>query len=193
MILSWSGYQIRLPSLISCPGQVPNRPGIEFQASSDFRLHMVFLCRPCKHQSSSAKPPQNLKPRWGDSFFIVVSMSEFGVLINLSYFTHNAKHHQNSQKMALQGAVDALEANLPTSCPAPPYYSISSISQGYMLYESLRNMSRDPAQHRTHASAWEIWIFEGSKIYRRMHFVRIFAFFKILKFLVILAIFQAKI
>ena len=138
VILSCSGSQIRLPGLISCPGQLPNRPGIEFQANSDFRVHMVFMCRPCEPQSSSARPPQNLKPRWGDSFFIVVSMSEFGVLIELSNFTHKAKHHQNSQKMVLQGAVDALEANLPTSCPATPYYSISSISKGYKLYESLK-------------------------------------------------------
>ena len=97
VILASFQAQIWIPGAISCPGQVPNRPGIEFQANSDFRLHMVFMCRPCEPQSSSAKPPQNLKPRWADSFFIVVSMSEFGVLIELLYFTHNAKHHQNSQ------------------------------------------------------------------------------------------------
>ena len=65
-------------------------------------------------------------------------MSEFGVLIEFTDFTHNAKHYQNSQKMALQGAVGALEAYLPTSCPALPYYSISSISKEYKLYESLK-------------------------------------------------------
>ena len=138
VILASFQAQIWIPGAISCPGVVPDRPGIEFQANSDFRLHMVFMCRPCEPQSSSARPPQNLKPRWGDSFFIVVSMSEFGVLIEFSNFTHKAKHHQNSQKMVLQGAVDALEANLPTSCPATPYYSISSISKGYKLYESLK-------------------------------------------------------
>ena len=32
-----------------------------------------------------------------------------------------------------------------------------------MLYESLNNNPGDPAQHSTHASAWEIWIFEIEK------------------------------
>ena len=136
MILRCSGYEFWLPGLISCLGQVPNRPGVEFQANSDFRVHMVFMCRPCEPQCSVARPPQNLKPRWGESFFILVWKSELGVLIEFSNFKHNSKHHQNFQKMALQGAVDALEANLPTSCPATPYYSISSISKGYKLYES---------------------------------------------------------
>ena len=138
MILRVSGYEFRLPGLISCPGQVPNRPGVEFQANSDFRVHMVFMFRPCEPQCSVARPPQNLKPRWGESFFILVWKSELGVLIEFSNFKHNSKHHQNFQKLALQGAVGALEANLPTSCPAPPYYSISSISKGYKLYESSR-------------------------------------------------------
>ena len=74
-------------------------------------------------------------------------MSEFGVSIDLLYFTHNVKHHQNSKKMALQGAVGALEAYLPTSCPALPYYSISSISKGYKLYESLLNFPRGRDSH----------------------------------------------
>ena len=51
----------------------------------------------------------------------------------------------------------------PTSRPAFPYYSFRDISPGYMLYESFNNNPGDPAQHRTHASAWEIWIFEGEK------------------------------
>ena len=55
--------QIRIPGAISCPGVVPNRPGVEFQVCSNFRVHMVFMCRPCEPQSSSARPPQNLKPR----------------------------------------------------------------------------------------------------------------------------------
>ena len=139
VILASFQAQIWIPGAISCPGVLPDRPGCKFHSRSIFsHMHyfFAFICRPCEPQSSSARPPQNLKPRWADSFFIVVSMSEFGVLIEFSYFTHNAKHHQNSQKMALQGAVGALEANLPTSCPAPPYYSISSISKGYKLYES---------------------------------------------------------
>ena len=39
MILKWFGYQFRFPGLISCPELVPNRPGMEFQAYSNF----VFL------------------------------------------------------------------------------------------------------------------------------------------------------
>ena len=129
---SWRDFMLRGAS---------RSPGLQISFKINFftyALFFAFICRPCEPQSSSARRPQNLKPRWADSFFIVVSMSEFGVLIDLLYFTHNAKHHQNSQKMALQGAVDALEANLPTSCLAPPYYSISSISKGYKLYESLK-------------------------------------------------------
>ena len=44
MILGWSDSQFRLPGLISCPGLVPNRSGLEFHAYSDFPLHIVFMC-----------------------------------------------------------------------------------------------------------------------------------------------------
>ena len=46
MILRCSGYEFRLPGLISCPEQVPNQPGMEFQANSDFRVYMLFMRRP---------------------------------------------------------------------------------------------------------------------------------------------------
>ena len=136
MILRCSGYRFRLPGLLSCPGQLPNRPGLEYQANSDFRVHMVFMCRPCEPQCSVARPPQNLKPRWGESFFILVWKSELGVFFELLNFEHNSEHHQNFQKLVLQGAVDAWETNLELAPSWPVYYSISSISKGYKLYES---------------------------------------------------------
>ena len=58
MILRCSGYEFRLPGVISCPGQVPNRPGMEFQANSDFH-------EKC-HPNSTSPPtqlPQKMVPR----------------------------------------------------------------------------------------------------------------------------------
>ena len=58
MILRCSGYEFRLPGLISCPGQVPNHPGMEFQANSDFH-------EKC-HPNSTLPPtqlPQKMVPR----------------------------------------------------------------------------------------------------------------------------------
>ena len=46
MVLRLSDSQFRLRGLISCPGLVSNRRGIKYQAYSNFRVHMVFMCRP---------------------------------------------------------------------------------------------------------------------------------------------------
>ena len=41
---SHSGFQFR--GLISCPVLISNRPDMKYQAYSNFRVHMVFMCRP---------------------------------------------------------------------------------------------------------------------------------------------------
>ena len=46
MVLRASQAQIRIPGAISCPGQVSNRSGLEFQANSIFSVHMVSMRRP---------------------------------------------------------------------------------------------------------------------------------------------------
>ena len=49
MILRASQAQIRFPGEISCPGQLSNRSGLEFQANSDFSVRMMILRRPRAH------------------------------------------------------------------------------------------------------------------------------------------------
>ena len=46
MVLRCSHSEFRLRGLISCPGLVSNRPDMKYQAYSNFRVHMVFMCRP---------------------------------------------------------------------------------------------------------------------------------------------------
>ena len=43
-----AGFQPQnsIPGAISCPGQVSNRSGLEFQANSIFSVHMAFVRRP---------------------------------------------------------------------------------------------------------------------------------------------------
>ena len=97
MILRCSGYQFRLPGLISCPGQLPNRPGIEFQANSDFRVHIEFMCRFCKSESSGATASWNLAPRPNWSFHMLVSMSEASLRFEWSAAERKPKQCQKYQ------------------------------------------------------------------------------------------------
>ena len=97
VILRCSGYQFWSPGLISCPGQLPNRPGMKFQANSDFRVHIEFMCRFCKSESSAATASWNLAPRPNWSFHILVSMSEAGLRFEWSAAEHKPKQCQKYQ------------------------------------------------------------------------------------------------
>ena len=46
MVLRCSDSKFRLRGLISCPGLVSNRPGMKYQAYSNFCVHMAFMCSP---------------------------------------------------------------------------------------------------------------------------------------------------
>ena len=46
MVFSWFYFEFRLCGLISCLGLVSNRPEMKYQAYLNFRVHMVFMCRP---------------------------------------------------------------------------------------------------------------------------------------------------
>ena len=46
VVLRCSHSAFRLRGLISCSGLVSNRPDMKYQAYSNFRVHMVFMCRP---------------------------------------------------------------------------------------------------------------------------------------------------
>ena len=46
MVLRCSHSEFRFRGLISCPGPVSNRPDMKYQVYSNFRVHMVFMCRP---------------------------------------------------------------------------------------------------------------------------------------------------
>ena len=46
MVLRCSHSEFRLRGLIFCSGLVSNRPDMKYQAYSNFRVHMVFMCRP---------------------------------------------------------------------------------------------------------------------------------------------------
>ena len=128
LILRCSGYQIRLPGLISCPGQVPNRPDVEFQANSDFRVHMVFMCRPCAKLFSCALPPQNLKPRWIDSIFNIVLISQSHYVFEFSNFEHNSDYHPNLKNFGRKPTCVDESWLGKKSRHLTPYYSLSSIS-----------------------------------------------------------------
>ena len=67
MILRCSGYLFRLPGLISCPGQVPNRPGIEVQANSDFLVHIASMRRPSS-KKLIAKEFESRHQTWTEFF-----------------------------------------------------------------------------------------------------------------------------
>ena len=62
MVLRCSHSEFRLRGLISCPGLVSNRPDMKYQAYSNFRVHMVFMCRPCVIEISVAMHFLELAP-----------------------------------------------------------------------------------------------------------------------------------
>ena len=55
MVLGCSGYQLRLLGLISCPGLISNRSGLKFSSYSNFPVHMMFVCRPCRQIFAGAR------------------------------------------------------------------------------------------------------------------------------------------
>ena len=55
MVLGCSGYQSRLLGLISCPGLISNRSGLKFSSYSNFPVHMMFVCRPCRQIFAGAR------------------------------------------------------------------------------------------------------------------------------------------
>ena len=90
MILRCSGYEFRLPGLISCPGQVPNRPGMEFQANSDFRVHMLFMRRPNYQPNCLKNGPQTTALRQNAASISAVGRKIGPQSIELSDFTHTS-------------------------------------------------------------------------------------------------------
>ena len=134
MILRWSDSQFWLRGLISSPGLLLNRSGLEFWSYSDFSVHMVFMCRFCKPECSAAFLSKKLAPRWRDSYYIIVSTSGFDVLIECTDFMHVPKHSLKMKNMIIfwpwcTGPVPS------TSSLLPPYYSYRAVST--KLYESL--------------------------------------------------------
>ena len=97
MVFGWSDSQFRLRGLISCPGLLLNRSGLEFSSFSDFSLHMVSVCRFCKTESSAAIASWDLAPGPNWSFHILVPMSEAGSQFKLSAAEHEPKHCQKWQ------------------------------------------------------------------------------------------------
>ena len=127
MILRPPHCQIRLRGLISCPGQLVNRSGLEFYMYSDFSVLMVFMCRPCAKLFSSALPPQNLKPRWLDSIFNIVLISRTLDVFKFSNFKHNSDYQPNLMNFGRKPTcVD--ESRLGEKARhLTPYYSLSYI------------------------------------------------------------------
>ena len=137
MISKGSDSQNHLRGLISCPGQLPNRSRLEFHIYSEFSVHILFMCRPCAKLFSSALHPQNLQPRWIDSIFNIVLISQSDYAFEFSNFEHNSDYHPNLMNLGRKPTcVD--ESRLgKKSRHLTPYYSLSSISKRYKLYESL--------------------------------------------------------
>ena len=107
MVLRCSDSQNRLRGLISCLGLVSNRPDMKYQAYSNFRVHMVFMCRFSKSKSSSAIASWDLGPGPDCSFYIVVSMSEAGSQFKLSAAEHEPKHCQKCQILVTKRGLGA--------------------------------------------------------------------------------------
>ena len=62
LVLGIWNSQIQFLGLISCPGLLPNRSGLKFCIYSNFRVHMVFMCRPCVIEISIAIHILELEP-----------------------------------------------------------------------------------------------------------------------------------
>ena len=97
MVLRCSDSEFRLRGLISCPGLLLNRSGLEFSSFSDFSVHILFMCRFCKSESSAAIASWNLGPGPNWSLYILVWMSEATSPFKWSAAEHEAKHRQKWQ------------------------------------------------------------------------------------------------
>ena len=136
----WDHQTVKFNSVAWFPaqGQLPNRSRLEFHIYSEFSVHILFMCRPCAKLFSSALHPQNLQPRWIDSIFNIVLISQSDYAFEFSNFEHNSDYHPNLMNFGRKPTcVD--ESRLgKKSRHLTPYYSLSSISKGYKLYESLK-------------------------------------------------------
>ena len=153
MILRWSDSQFWLRGLIFCPGLLLNRSGLEFWLYSDFSVHMVFMCRFCKPECSAAFLFEKLAPRWGDSYYTIVSTSGFDVLIECTDFMHVRKHFPKIKNIIFFGPLGALGRllQLARSCHRITLiepYPLSSTSHYYLpevahLNDLLRQQSEN--------------------------------------------------
>ena len=94
MVLRRSHSQFWLPGFICCPGLLLHRSGLEFWSYSDFSVHMVFMCRFCKSESSAAIASWDLGPRPNCSLYLLVLMSEATSRFKWSAAEHKPKHCQ---------------------------------------------------------------------------------------------------
>ena len=169
MILRPAHCQIWLRGLISCPGQLPNQSMLEFHMYSNFSVHMVFMCRPCAKLFSSANILPAMKRPCMDSIFHIEFISEIeNVFWRLG--ADQILHYQPNLTHFLIKATCVHESRL-SEKPAhlTPYYSLSSISKGYKLYESLISSIRGRDSHDLLRQQSEN-VFSRSKIWWIMRF-----------------------
>ena len=118
IVLRCSHSEFRLRGLISCSGLVSNRPDMKYQAYLNFRVHMVFMCRPIhipnhlKYSSiwhgTKMNPNKNKFPMYTNSpklkrtFKLCASLILARKFLDLSFFW-----------------------KFKTSSPQTPYYSLS--------------------------------------------------------------------
>ena len=125
MILKAPHCQIRVPGLISCPGQLPNQSRLEFHIYSDFLLHVAFMCRPCAKLFSSAKIFLDMGLACMDSIFNIELISESDNVFWGRSAEHISIYHPNLIHFALK-PTPGDESQLAEKPPQlTPYYSLS--------------------------------------------------------------------
>ena len=130
MVLRCSDSQFRISGLISCPGLVSNRPGMKYQAYSNFRVHMLFMCRPIPIPNHSNILPFDTRLRPSDAKYSFMLRKIDQKPNELSNFTHCLFWRRNFW-------ICHFSENLRLARHRPRTTLLAYISQGYMLYESL--------------------------------------------------------
>ena len=152
MVLDGFGDRFVLPDMFSCPGMVPKWSGITnvknwiFHHFGHFWPGAFVFCFTLSLSNIELSLILSCTASLGDFF-------ESAIDLKLIY---------NLVKYLLQGWIFEFKLIFRGKV-GKPRFSHRRCTKAFLLQRVLRTMwedPRNPAQHRTHASAWEIWIFD---------------------------------
>ena len=155
MVLDGFGDRFGLPDMFSCPGMVPKWYGITnvknwiFHHFGQFWPGAFVFWNTLSLSNIELSLILSCRAFLGDFF-------ESAIDLKLIY---------NLMKYLLQGWIFELKLIFRGKV-GKPRFSHRRCTKAFLLQRVLRTMWENPgipAQHRTHASAWEIWIFEVEK------------------------------